>query len=119
MLLAPIHTGPASYVMHMDKISLPEKYLLHAILERAFNDAFFNRQFVIRSEAKNWILLEDKDLNSDPFSFNWCCAHLQINPRELRHKFILMLEPGAKKPKRTQGKFDFLFLTRGIKKEED
>lgn len=116
---ASIRVKPASYVVQVDKISLPEKCLLYAVLERAFNDAFFNSRFVTRAEARNWILLEDKELSYQPWSFNWVCAHLHINPTELRSRFVLMLKPGAKKPKRTQGKFDFLFLTRGIKKEED
>lgn len=117
MPCAPLRVITASYLLPVEKLLLPEKNLLFAILDRALNDAFFCRNPVIRGEARKWIL-EDNELAYGDFSFNWCCMHLSIDSGDLRGRFRAMISPYGIKPKRSYAKFDFLSVARNVRREE-
>jgi|GEM_PF-4035421 len=69
-------------------ISIPERRLLFAILERAVRDVLGNQPEETQA-AREW-LLEDS-LDWTPFSFGWICRELGINPSEFRAKVFRAL----------------------------
>jgi hypothetical protein len=75
---------------HFANIESPRiKNLLMAVLERAILDALSPPTDLISQEAKQrarfWIADIDTDSdNKEPFSFDWICEALDINPYSLR-----------------------------------
>jgi|GEM_PF-750527 hypothetical protein len=62
----------------------PERNLLSAVLARAVCDAFGNIEVEkhVRRTARQWIFgVTDPN---QPFSFDWVCNSLDIDPNELR-----------------------------------
>lgn len=61
------------------------RMLVAAVVLQAIEDHFENiRQFGMKSaqnaEARNWIMSD----SIQPFSFLWCCSHLDLQPKKLR-----------------------------------
>jgi hypothetical protein len=59
----------------------PAKALVAAVLERAFDDLKLGRQ--IASRAREWF--EDRE-PTHAWSFEWCCAILDLNPDAVREQ---------------------------------
>lgn len=68
----------------------PEKELLLGILDRAVLD-YHGLEPAQRTEAQEW-LFEEEDPCS-PFSFDWICDNLTLNPSALRRRINLLQIP--------------------------
>jgi hypothetical protein len=69
-------------------LETPEERLLHAVLERAARDFLGTRELDIHS-AKEWLFDCDDDAIKDPFSFDWICEHLSIQPDDFRRRILM------------------------------
>jgi len=62
---------------------IPERELLIATLERAVLD-YYGSDPLLRLEAEDWLFGDADSL--EPFSFDWTCDHLRLNPFALRER---------------------------------
>jgi hypothetical protein len=78
----------------------PERALLVGILDRAFRDATDFGRGEERRDARIWF--EDDDC--DEWSFCWVCAHLNLDPLQVRKGLTRYAEDRKKQPKAIQMK---------------
>lgn len=85
------------------KYCSPERGLLAEVIYRAMRDVLnpaLCEEDHIRREAILWMRLERKKfLKRDaksPYSFVWCCNHLELCPYRVREKIIELRKNGVK-----------------------
>lgn len=66
----------------------PEKTLLLAMLDRAIRDAINSFERFNQREAMKWINNRRYLIKKEPFSFEWVCDQLDIDPRTVRKQII-------------------------------
>jgi hypothetical protein len=72
-------------------ISVPEKRLLFAILERAARDCL-GAQLEDIEQSSTWLFIDEDDY-STPFSFAWVCENLGVDPDEFRGRILRAAAP--------------------------
>lgn len=79
-----------------EKPFIPEKKLIAAILKQAWNDLCIEDANIhIRLDTIKWI--KRKDTDDIPWSFEWCCDHLNFPSNRLRSLMLLNPEWGIRR----------------------
>lgn len=83
----PEHETPVNHA--------PERRLLAAMLERAILDLRCNTDLTKQNDARESLLWIETN-SSAPFSFEWLCNELELDPTHLR-RFAIKIVSGEKK----------------------
>jgi len=89
---------PRQYIQR-DYKGPPERHLLSEILLRAMRDVLNHEADNIKNKrsAIKWLKLNDPIIegeNLHPFSFEWICWELDINPKVIKKIVIMMRKKG-------------------------